>query len=326
MDRRVFITGCVGLLAAPLAAAAQQAKVSRIGWLSMDAPPSGSSPNLEAFRQGLRGLGYVEGQNIAIEYRYAEGREDRLPSLAAEVARLKVDVIMAMAAPVTRAAKNATETIPIVMIQSGDPIGSGLIAGLARPGGNVTGIVTLSVELIGKRLGLLKETFPKVSRVAVLSRAATPAAAAWLTEMGVAARALGLQLQSLEVQGAKDFDGVFEAVIRGRADALMELPNPLFHQNRQRIVDFAAKSRLPAMFHTRDFVDAGGLMSYGADYSHLYRRAASYVDKILKGAKPAELPVEQPTKFGLIINLKTAKALGLTIPQSVLVRADQVIE
>ena len=328
MDRRSFITGvALGLLAgAPAAEAQQTKKVYRVGWLSPGSRPSGPSAELDAFQQGLRELGYTEGRNITIEYRYAEGSEERIPVLAAELVRIKVDVIVSVAGPVTRAAKDATATIPIVMVQSGDPVGAGLIVSLAQPGGNVTGIVTLSAELIGKRLELLKATFPNVSRIAVFTRAANPAVAVWLKDMEVAARSLGLQLQVLEVGGVGDFDKVFEAAVRARANAVMELPNPIFHQNRQRIVDFAARSRLPAMFHTRDFVDAGGLMSYGANYPSLYRRLASYVDKLLKGAKPADLPVEQPTKFDLVINLKTAKALGLTIPQLILVRADQVIE
>jgi len=325
-SRRAFLIVC-GAFLSPWAALAQPTrKLYRIGWLTAGARPSGSSAELDAFRQGLKDLGYTEGRDIAFEFRYAEGKEERLSALAEELVRLRVDAIVTVASPVTRAAKGVTGTIPIIMVQSGDPIAAGLVASYAQPGGNVTGIVTLSAELIGKRLELLKSAFPDVSRIAVFARAANPAAAAWLKDMEAAARLLALQLLVLEVRGPEDFDRVFEAAIRGQANAMMELPNPIFHQNRQRIADFAAQNRLPAMFHTQDFVQAGGLMSYGAHYPFLYRRAASYVDRILKGAKPAQLPVEQPMKFELVINMKTARAFGLTIPQSVLLRADRVIE
>jgi putative ABC transport system substrate-binding protein len=323
----MFLLAAGTLLAARFVTAAQKAgKVYRIGWLTAGARPSESSAEFGAFRNGLKELRYVEGRDIAFEFRYAEGKEERLSALAEELVKLGVDVIVTVAAPVTRAAKAATGTIPIVMVQSGDPIAAGLVASYARPGGNVTGIVTLSAELIGKRMELLKSAFPDVSRIAVFARAGNPAAAAWLKDMDAAARSLAVQLLVLEVRGPGDFESAFQAAIRGRANAMMELPNPIFHQNRHRIADFAAKNRLPAMFHTYDFVEAGGLMSYGADYPFLYRRAALYVDRILKGTTPSELPVEQPTKFQLVINLKTAKALGFTIPQSVLLRADRVIE
>ncbi len=303
-----------------MAEAQQPAKIPRIGYLFTGLLPP------QEFLQGLHELGYIEGKNIVIEYRGAEGKEDRLPDLALDLVRLKVDVIVAPGGAATRAAKGATKTIPIIFMQGSDPVADGLVASLARPGGNVTGITTLSSELTGKRLELLKETFPKVSRVAVLIRAANPASASRLKEMEVAARALGVHLQPLEVQGPNDFDSAFQTATRGRADALVELPNPLFHQNRKRIVEFTAKSRLPAIFHSRDFVDAGGLMCYGENDADSLRRLASYVDRILKGASPANLPVEQPIKFELVINLKAAKQIGLTIPPNVLARADRVIK
>ena len=327
IDRRTFLAGTgVVLLATPLVAEAQQAaKVPRIGYLS-PLSPSSDSIRIEAFRQGLRDLGYVEGQNIAIEYRYAEGKFDRLPDLAAELVRLKVDVIVASSTPGTLAAKNATSTIPIVMTASADPVPTGLISSLARPGGNITGLSLLSGELCGKRLDLLKEVVPKLSRVAVLLDPANPASLLQLRETEAAAKVLGVQLQPLEVRGPNpDFEKAFQATTRGRAGALITPDDAVILFYRTRIVDFAAKNRLPAMYGFRELVDAGGLMSYTANRSHLFQRAATYVDKILKGAKPGDLPVEQPTKFELVINLKTAKALGLTIPPSVLRLADEVI-
>jgi putative ABC transport system substrate-binding protein len=309
------------LLALSLSAEAQQAgKVHRIGYLFTGMLP----PN--EFLQGLRNLGYVEGQNIIVEYRGAEGKEDRLPTLAADLVRLKVDVIVAPSRVAAQVAKQATTTIPIVYMGGADPVAAGLVASIARPGGNITGILELSRELTAKRLELLKEAFPKISRVAVLARAPNPGTAAWLEEMKVVAPSLGLKLQPLEVQGPADFDVAFKSATKGQADALIELPNPLFHANRKRIVEFANQKRLPAIFHSRDFVDAGGLMFYGENDADTLRRLVSYVDKILKGAKPADLPVEQPTKFELIINLKAAKQIGLTIPPNVLARADRVIK
>jgi len=328
MDRRTFLAGTGAmLLAAPLAAGAQQpAKVPRIGYLSPLSPPA-DSIRIEAFRQGLRDLGYVEGQNIAIEYRYAEGRFDRLPDLAAELVRLKVEVIVAASTPGILAAKNATSTIPIVMTLSADPVPTGLVSSLARPGGNITGLSLLSGELNQKRLELLKEVVPNLSRVAALWNPANPASRFQLKETEAAARVLGVQLQPLEVRGPDpDFEGAFQAATRGRAGALITPDDLLIFIHRTRIVDFAAKKRLPAMHGFRELADAGGLMSYTANRPHLFRGAAMYVDKILKGAKPADLPVEQPTKFELVINLKTAKALGLTIPPSLLGRADEVIQ
>jgi putative ABC transport system substrate-binding protein len=285
------------------------------------------SPYLDAFRQGLRELGWVEGQNIVIDYRFAEGRFDRLPDLAAELVRLKVDIIVAATTPAAAAAKKATETIPIVMISVGDPVGLGLIASLARPGGNATGLsYSVGLETIGKGLELLKETVPKVRRVAILSNPANPFQPLAISEVNVAARSLGLQLQLLEARGPNDFDGAFAAMATERVGALLVVADSMFLLHRTRLADLAARSRLPAAYGTRENVEAGGLMSYGASVRDLYRRSAAYVDKILKGAKPGDLPVEQPTKFELVINLKAAKALGLTIPPSVLGRADEVIQ
>jgi putative tryptophan/tyrosine transport system substrate-binding protein len=325
MDRRAFIgTLAGGLLAAPLAAAAQEykaGKVARIGRLELS-----SAGTDEAFRQGLRELGYVEGQNVVLEYRFAEGKAERLPNLAAELVNLKVDIIVAGGTPAPLAAKHATSTIPIVMAAAGDPVRTGLVANLARPGGNVTGLSTFTPELAAKRLQLLKEVVPGVSRVAVLWNATNPFAVFNMRETEVAARTLGVQVQSLEVRGSDDFENAFAAAIRGRAGALIVVDDPLTCRHRERLGDFAAKNRLPTMYGFRQCAGTGGLMSFGASLADLYRRAAIYVDKILKGAQPRDLPVEQPTKFELVINLKTAKALGLTIPQSLLQRADQVID
>ncbi len=317
----------VALTVCGLRAEAQQAKkVPRIGFLS--APASSTiSARIEAFRQGLRELGYVEGQNIVIEYRYAEGKFERLPDLAAELVRLKVDVIVAAGGiQAIRAAKNATNTTPIVMTAAIDPVGDALIASLARPGGNITGLSLGGPELYGKRLELLKETVPKVSRVAFLWYRSSPAEPLWLKEMHASAHALGLQIQSLEVRSPGDFEGLFQAAANGGAHALTVSTHPVFIANRKRILDFAAKSRLAAIYYATEFVENGGLMSYAPHFADLYRRAAVFVDKILKGTKPADLPVEQPMKFEFVINLKTAKQIGLTIPQSVLYRADRVIK
>jgi ABC-type uncharacterized transport system substrate-binding protein len=322
VSKRVFSFAlCVMLFALSAPAVAQQPKkMARIGYLftGLLAP--------KEFLQALHELGYVEGKNIAVEFRAAEGREDRLPALAAELVSLNVDVIVAPGTAAAQAARQATNTIPIVYTGGADPVAIGLAASLARPGGNVTGVTSLSRELTGKRLELLKETFPKVSVVAVLTRGVNPVTTELLKDMKAAANALRLRLQILEVRGPSDFDQAFSAITKERAGALIELPSPLFHSNRKRIVEFAAKSRLPSIFHSRDFVDAGGLMSYGEHNADLLRRVAYYVDRILKGAKPADLPVEQPTKFEMIINLKTAKQIGLTIPPNVLERADRVIK
>ena len=321
--RAVGIIALAILLAALRADAQQPAKVPRIGFLCV---LSGPSPHTEAFEQGLRSLGYVEGRDVAIEYRFTDGRTDPIPDLAAEFVRLKVDVIVVASPQAIRPTKEAIKSIPIVMAQSDDPVGSGFVASLARPGGNITGLSTVSPELSGKRLDLLKEAVPKVSRVAVLWNAANPVAALQLRETEVAARALGVKLQSLGVRGAKEFDAAFTAMRRERVGALIVLPDLLFYDHQRRLLNLAAKSRLPVMYEERGFAEAGGLMAYGPNYNDLFRRSAAFVDKILKGAKPVDLPVEQPTKFELVVNLKTAKALGLTIPQSVLIRADEVIQ
>jgi len=315
------------LLTAPLAAEAQQAgRVPRIGFLATGSH-SDMSPRLDAFRQGLRELGWVEGQNIVIDYRSAEGKLDRLPDLAAELVRLKVDIIVAVPTPAAAAAKNAIETIPIVMIGVGDPVGTGLIASLARPGGNATGLsFSVGLEIAGKLLELLKETVPKVRRVAILSNPANPVQPLLIREVNVAARSLGVQLQHLEARGPNEFDGAFAAMAKERVGALLIVADGMLIFHRTRLADLAARSRLPAAYGDRVHVEAGGLMSYGPSVRDLFRGSATFVDKILKGAKPGDLPVEQPTKFELVINLKTAKALGLTIPQSLLQRADEVIQ
>ncbi len=314
----------LGLLAAPLTADAQQAgKVYRIGYLGNSPTPP---PLWEAFLRGLRDLGWVEGQNIVIERRNAEGRYERLPDLAADLVRLRVDIIVASGSPAPLAAKRATSTIPIVMTNAGDPVGSGLVTSLGRPGGNVTGLSLLTPALVGKQLELLKEVVPKVNRAAVLTNPGHSASARMLTEAEAAMRPLGLQLQVLDARGPGEFEAAFSAMTRGRAGALLILADPMFFGERKRLADLAARSRLPAVSGLREFADAGILMAYGASLSDLFRRAATFVDKILKGAEPAALPVEQPTTFELVINLKTAKALGVTIPQSLLLRADQVLE
>jgi putative ABC transport system substrate-binding protein len=328
VDRRTFISGMtVGLLAAPRAVEAQSAgNVYRVGYLS--ATSKTSSPGiLEAFRQGLRELGWVEGQNIVVEYRWAEGRLDRLPDLAAELVRLRVDVIVASPTPGALAAKSATRTIPIVAVSLTHPVELGLVASLARPGGNVTGLsYSVGADIFGKDLELLKEVAPRVRRVAVLSNTDSPARPLTIKNVNAAARSLGLQLQLVEARGPEGFDGAFAAMAKERAGALLVVQDPAFIPHRARLIDLAAKNRLPSIFTQRADAEAGGLMSYGPSLSDLYRRAGTYVDKILKGAKPGDLPIEQPAKFELIVNLKTARALGLTIPQSLLQRADQVIE
>jgi putative ABC transport system substrate-binding protein len=314
------------LLVAPLIAEAQQVgKVPRIGILWAYSP-SVVSLFSEAFRQSFRGLGYVEGRNIALEERWAEGRFDRLPSLAAELVRLNVDIIVTASTPAVQAAQEATRTIPIVMTLVTDPVESGVVTSLARPGGNVTGLSLMHPELSGKRLALLKEVIPKISRVAVFWSSSTPSYPLVLRETEAAARALGVQLQVVEVRGPTDFDSAFSAIARGRAGALVVLPDAMFRNQQGRILDLAAKRQLPAMYWSRELVDAGGLMAYEANIPDVYRQAATLVDKILKGAKPGDLPIEQPAKLELVINMKTAKALGLTIPSSLLLRADQVIE
>jgi len=316
----------VAILACTHPADAQQpTKVPRIGFLGATSL-SANRDRIEAFRQGLRELGYVEGKNIIIEYRYAEGKRDRLSELAAELVRLKVDVIVSGGAAATRPAKEATSTIPIVMTGDSDPVGSGFVASLARPGGNITGLATLSPELSGKRLELLKEVVSKLSRVAVLGDSSNPTNAQNLKETELAAGALGVKLQYLDVLSSKDLETAFRAAGKGRAEAVLLLGGAVFVSQRTQVAELAVKSRFPAIYYRLDFVEDGGLMSYATSLADLSRRAATYVDKILKGRKPADLPVEQPTKFELIINLKAAKQIGLTIPPNVLVRADRVIK
>ncbi len=318
-----ILVGAVLLAVALLAEAQQPKKVSRIGFLA--ATPSGSSDRTETFRQGLRELGYVEGKNIVIEYRRAEGQFERLPDLAAELVHLKVDVIVASGAASTRRAKEATATIPIVMASDNDPVGSGFVASLGHPGGNITGLSQMAPDLAGKRLELLKEIVPRLSRLVVLGELNNPGNAQTLKETELAAVGFGVHLQVLDVRDPKDIENGFQAASKGHADAVLVLGGPVATSQRGHIAELAAKSRLPAIYPQSDYMDAGGLMFYGPSISDLFHRAATYVDKILKGAKPADLPVEQPTKFELIINLKAAKQIGLKIPPNVLVRADKVI-
>jgi len=326
MKKKVTVlTVCAMLLALSSPSQAQQPKnVPQIGFLGFTSL-SGIAARIEAFRQGLRELGYVDGKNIVIEYRSAEGKLDRLSELAAELVRLKVDVIVTSGPSVTRAVKEATTTIPIVMGFDTDPVGNGFVASLARPGGNITGLSVVSPELSGKQLELLKEIVPKLSRVAVLGTSTNPGNSQALKETELAAGAFTVQLQNLDVLSPKDIETAFRDASRGRAGAVLVLASPIIESHRTQIADLAAKNRLPAIYYAPEFVEAGGLMSYGTSFADLFRRAATYVDKILKGAKPGDLPVEQPKKFEFIINLKTAKQIGLTIPPNVLARADKVI-
>jgi putative ABC transport system substrate-binding protein len=317
------------LLATPLAAVTAQPreKVPRVGYLTAGSQSDqGRQRRFEAFRQGLRELGYVEGQNIAIESRWAEGKDNRYPALTADLVRLKVDVIVAVGGAASKAAQQATRMIPIVMSLVNDPLESGLVPSLARPGGNVTGISLMAPDLVGKQFGVLKEVVPKLSRVALLRNPANPASAAQLREAEAAARALGVRLQTLEARSPQEIESAFAAMTRERAGALVVLTDSIFTNQRRQIAALAAERRLPAVYGNSEHAEAGGLVAYSANFLDLERRAATFVDKILKGAKPGDLPVEQPTKFELIVNLKTAKALGLTIPPSLLQRADQVIE
>ena len=321
-----FVITFVGLAGV---AGSQPTKIHRIGYLSAGSVTF-DTPRNEGFRQGLRELGYVEGKNLIIELRFAQGRFDHLPALAAELVRLKVDVIVTAGPPSASAAKEATVTIPIVMMNVGDPVGSGFVASLARPGGNITGFSGLAPELSGKRLELLKEVVPKLSRVAVFGSSTSPDNAQSLKEVDLAARALNVQLQNLDIRDAsdpKDIETAYRAATKGRAQAMLMMVAPIVTTvHRTQIVDLAVKSRLPVIYAQPANVEAGGLMSYGVSFTDLGRRAATYVDKILKGAKPADLPIEQPMKFELVINLKAAKQIGLTIPPNVLVRADRVIK
>ena len=330
MSKKVIrLTLSAMLFALSFPADAQQpAKVPRIGYVSGSGDPKTPGLLVEGFRQGLRDLGYIEGKNILVEYRYTiEAGLDQIPGLVAELVRLKVDVLVATSAQPIRAAKQATKTIPIVIVSPIDPVAAGFVDSLARPGGNITGVVRLTRELSGKRLELLKEAVPRISRVGVLwDGNAAPGPAIAFKEYEAAARGLKLEFQSLEVRGpAPDLDGAFQAAAKGRANALIVVRNATVDPHLKRIVDFTIKNRLPSVWEGSEFVEAGGLMSYSSDDPANYRRAAYHVDKILKGAKPADLPVEQPTKFEFIINLKTAKQIGLTIPQSLLYRADKVI-
>ena len=322
MKKKILLIALAALLlaCADLADAQQQAKIPRLGYLT----GGDSSPN-EAFVKGLRDIGYFEGKNIAIEVRNADGTMDRLPHLATELVRLKVNVIVAVGGQATLPAKHATSTIPIVFTLVSDPVGAGLVTSLARPGGNLTGLSSVSTDLSGKRLELLKEAIPKVSRVAVLYDPTDRSKIAEVKEIKGDARSLGVQLQALEVQRLDQFENAFKTASRAKVSAILVLPTSILNSNRQRIAELATKHRLPTMLATSQHMDAGALMSYGPDYADLYRRAAVYVDKILKGASPADLPVEQPTKFEFVINLKAAKQIGLTIPPNVLARADKVI-
>jgi ABC-type uncharacterized transport system substrate-binding protein len=306
-------------------AQAQPKQLPRIGYLVANFP-STNPGRVEAFRQGLRDFGYVEGKSIVIEWRYAEGKADRLPALATELVRLKVDVIVTAGPASTRPAKEATVTVPIVMGFDNDPVGNGFVASLARPGGNITGLSTLAPEISGKQLELLKEIVPRLSRVAVLGNSNEPGNAQALREVDGAAGAFGVQLQHLDVRDPKDIETAFPAASKGRADAILMLNSPVLNPHRTQVINLAVKSRLPVIYGQSEFVEAGGLMTYGVSFTDLFRRAAVYVDKILKGAKPADLPVEQPTKFEFVINLKAAKQIGLTIPANVLARADKVIK
>jgi len=327
MDRRAFVTGLGVVLAAPLVEAQQAGNAWRIGYLRFGLRPADRS-NLasDPLLQGLHDLGYVEGRNLILEIRYAEGRTDRFSGLAAELAGLKLDALVVESTPAALAAKQATNTIPIVMLVVSDPVGVKLVESLAHPGGNVTGLSILAPQLSAKRLDLLKQTVPNVSRVAVLWNSANQGMRLRFQETMAAAPNLGVTLKSVTVQTPEDFDTVLPAIITERPDSLLVLADTVTSANSSRIVEFAARHRLPTIYEAKNFVAAGGLLSYGVDVADHYRRGASYIDRILKGAKPADLPIEQPTKFELVINLKTAKALGLSIPPSLLLRADQVIE
>ena len=328
MDRRTLIGAvAAALLTIPLAIEAQQAgKVSRIGYLGQNSADVGQR-QLAAFRQGLRERGWVEGENIVIEWRFAEGQVDRFPALIAELIRLKVDIIVTTSSATTWAAKDATKSIPIVMAASANALGEGLVTSLAHPGGNITGMTFLAgPEIAGKQLQLLKEVVPAASRIAVLMNPTNRSHAPFAREAKVAARSLGAQVQVLEARDPDQFDSAFAAMTKEHAAALLVLTDSVFLGQRRRVTDLAAKSRVPALYSQKEFVDDGGLVSYGPNLSDMFRRAATHVDKILRGAKASDIPIEQPTKFELVINLTTAKALGITIPQSLLLRADEIIE
>jgi len=324
IDRRAFITMLGGsILAAPLAAGAPPTRPPRVGIL-FNASPTTVTLQLEAYRRGLRELGWIEGQTVMIEYRWAEGNPDRLPALVAELVQVKVDVIVLSGTAAIRAARRATSTIPIVFVMLADPIASGFVQSLARPGGNMTGLASQFEELITKQLQLLKEAVPKASRVALLYHPESPSTV--LSEAETAARRLGLTARTLKVAGPAEFESAFKTVRSERGEAIHLLPSPFFSAHRRKLIELATRYRLPAVYEFKNYVEDGGLMSYGPSINEMYGRTAGYVDRILKGAKPGDLPIERPTKFELVINLKTAKALGLTIPQSLLVRADEVIQ
>jgi putative ABC transport system substrate-binding protein len=327
MSKHVFRLALCAMLFAlcGLVEAQQTKKISRIGYVDAGSPPT-TGHRAQAFIQGLREFGYVEGQNIAVEYRWADGKLENLPSFIADLVRLKVDVIVSSATPAIRSAKEQTGTIPIVMAGVTDPVANRFVASLARPGGNITGLTHLAPDLTGKRLELLKEIVPRLSRVAVLWNPKQPGQAAAYKESQVAAQTLRLTVISMEAQNREEIEKILSGARKERAEAIFELPDPVVFVNRELITEFAAKHRLPAMYSFREYVEAGGLISYGTSFPGLFHRAATYVDKILKGAKPADLPVEQPTKFELIINLKAAKQIGLKIPPNVLARADRVIK
>jgi putative ABC transport system substrate-binding protein len=325
--RRDFIIGLGGAAVAwPLTGRAQQAaKIPRIGILSPFSPADTALWH-QAFLRGLRDLGWVDGKNITIEYRYSDGRNDRLPELIADLVRLRVDIIVTAVTNDTLAAKNAAGGIPIVMAAAGDPVATGIVASLARPGGNITGLSQMNPELTGKRLELLKEIAPNISSVAVLLNPDDPISILGRNEIELPARKMKVELHLLEVRSTSELDKAFQEAAKARVNALAIMPNPAFVTNLKRIADFAIQNRLPSMYHLREFANVGGLLSYGVDRIDLFRRAATFVDKILKGASPADLPIEQPTKFELVINLNTAKALGLTVPPQLLARADEIIE
>jgi putative tryptophan/tyrosine transport system substrate-binding protein len=326
MRRRKFIAGLAGAAAFSLAARAQQAaKIARLGLLSPFSPDDTGLWH-QALLQGLRDLGWIDGRNIVFEYRYADGKNDRLPELVAELVRLKVDIIVTAVTNDTLVAKNAAGGIPIVMAAAGDPVATGIVESLARPGGNITGLSQMNPDLTGKRLELLKEIAPNISSVAVLLNPDDPISVLGLNEIQSAARRLKFEVHALQVRDTYDLEKALQDVAKAKLDALAIMPNPVFVKNLKTIADFAIQNRIPSMFHLREFTDVGGLVAYGADRADLFRRAATFVDKILKGASPADLPIEQPTKFELAINLKTAKALGLTVPPTLLARADDVIE
>jgi ABC-type uncharacterized transport system substrate-binding protein len=328
MRRRGFIASGLSLCAAPFAALGQRAgKAARIGMLVPNAPEAvARSPRIAAFLKGLRDLGWVEGQSLVIEWRFADGQLGRLAELAADLVNIRVDAIVAAAAPAALAAQGATRSIPVVMLDPGDPVGLGLVASLARPDGNITGVSSIAPQLAAKRLALLKEAVPAMVRVAVLADAAIPPAEIAMRELEATAKALGVQLQLVAIKGVKGIEEAFGEIARQQADGIVVFPDPLTFSNEATITGLALKSRLPALYGAMEFVHAGGLMSYGPSYPEMFRRGASYVDRILKGAKPSDLPIEQPTHFELVLNLRIAKAIGLVLPQSVLQRADRVLE